>query len=65
MCIYIYIYTYIHIYIYIYVSLPHAVSASAAAVHRGSLGWPTPTREVTRGGFISRRLCVFIKSLFL
>ena len=64
MYIYIYIYTYtytyigIHIYSYaLYVCiytfcfvLPHAVSASATAVHRGSLRGPTSTREVIRGG---------------
>ena len=30
--------------------LPHAVSASATAIHRGSLHGPTSTREVIKGG---------------
>ena len=47
--IYIYIYIYIHTYIYI-LFLPHAVSASATAVHRGSLRGPTSTREVIKRG---------------
>ena len=44
---------YIYIYIHMYISsffLPHAVSASATAVHRDSLCGPASTREVKRWG---------------
>ena len=42
--------TIINIYIYIYTFLPHAVSASATAIHSGSLRGPTSTREVIKRG---------------
>ena len=43
---------YTHIYIYIYISFLFTprVSASATAIHRGSLRGPTSTREVKKRG---------------
>ena len=51
MCYHIMAYYIIYTYIYfLFFILPHAVSASATAVHRGSLCRPASTREVKRRG---------------
>ena len=36
--------------VFVFFFLPHAVSASATAIHRGSLRGPTSTREVIKRG---------------